>query len=99
MGLRTWTKGGTSHDNIPPSRPHLAACGVLVHAHPLVPSFRIKDGTEEYVCQDSTMPTAAELMAAVVVANANLTALMQQQAEAKDQEEKEVKEARLKVDW
>ena len=45
------------------------------------------------------MPTAAELMAAVVVANANLTALMQQQAEAKDQEEKEVKEARLKVDW
>ena len=34
------------------------------------------------------MPSAVELVAAVVVANTNLVALMQQQAEVKDQEER-----------
>ena len=39
------------------------------------------------------MLSAAELAAAVVVANDNLATLVQQQAEAKEREEQEVKEA------
>ena len=45
------------------------------------------------VVQDSTMPSTAELTAAVVTVNTNLVILVQQQAEVKEQEEQEEKEA------
>ena len=41
------------------------------------------------------MPSTAELTAAVVTVNTNLVILVQQQAEAKDREEKEVREANI----
>ena len=41
------------------------------------------------------MPSAVELTAAMATANANLAVLVQQQAEAKDWEEKEAREAAI----
>ena len=41
------------------------------------------------------MPSATELMATMATANTNLAILVQQQAEAKDQEEKEAREATI----
>ena len=41
------------------------------------------------------MPSAAELTAAMAVANDNLVALVRQQAKAKDWEEREPKEATI----
>ena len=41
------------------------------------------------------MPSTAELTAAVAVANDNLAALVRQQAEVKDWEEREAKEASI----
>ena len=43
--------------------------------------------------QDSDMPSAAELAAAIAAANDSLADLVWQQAQAKEQEEQEVKEA------
>ena len=40
------------------------------------------------------MPSAAELAAAIVTANANLATLVQQQAEATEREAQEAKDAR-----
>ena len=41
------------------------------------------------------MPSVVELAAAVVAVNDDLAALVQQQAKAKDQEERQVKEAAI----
>ena len=45
--------------------------------------------------QDSTMPSTAELVAAIVAANDNLVALVQQQAKAKECKEQEVRDAAI----
>ena len=75
---------------------------MLVHAHPPAPGARIKGGDVGGGCQDSTMASAAELEAAVATVNANLAELVQQQVAVKEQEErdqevKEVKEARVGI--
>ena len=44
--------------------------------------------------QDSDMPSAAELAAAIVTANANLATLVQQQAETAEREAKEAKDVK-----
>ena len=44
--------------------------------------------------QDRDMPSAAELAAAIVTANANLATLVQQQAEATEREAQEAKDAK-----
>ena len=49
---------------------------------------------EEEADQDSDMPSAVELAAAIAAANANLATLVQQQAKATEQEVKEAKEAK-----
>ena len=56
----------------------------------LVPRNKRRHGEE--ADQDSDMPSAAELAAAIVTANANLATLVQQQAEATEREAKEVKD-------
>ena len=43
--------------------------------------------------QDSDMPSTVELAAAIVAANDSLVDLIQQQAQAKEQEEQELKDA------
>ena len=45
--------------------------------------------------QDSDMPSAAELMAAIAVANDSLVDLIWQQAQAKEREEQEAKDATI----
>ena len=83
---------------MPPDHPWCHPCyalGGLVCACPSAPGSGIKGWHEGGGCQDSTMPTTTELMVAVVAAHASLATLMQQQAEAKDQEEKEAKEVKV----
>ena len=45
--------------------------------------------------QDSDMPSVAELAAAIAVANETLVTLVQQQAQAKEREEQEAKNAAI----
>ena len=73
---------GTSHNSIPPSRPRLEAWEGWSVPVPrrLVPRNKRRRGEE--ADQDSDMPSAAELAAAIAMANANLATLVQQQAEA-----------------
>ena len=88
------TKHGMSHNSIPPSRPCLEAWegwSVPVPRH-LVPRNKRRCGEE--ADQDSDMPSAAELAAAIAMANANLVTLVQQQAEATEREAKEVKDVK-----
>ena len=58
----------------------------------LVPRNKRQHGEE--ADQDSDMPSAAELAATIVMANANLATLVQQQAEATEREAKEAKEVK-----
>ena len=58
----------------------------------LVPRNKRRHGEE--ADQDSDMPSAADLAAAIATANANLATLVQQQAEATEREAKEAKDAR-----
>ena len=58
----------------------------------LVPRNKRRHGEEAN--QDSEMPSAVELAAAIAMANANLATLVQQQAEATEREVKEAKEAK-----
>ena len=58
----------------------------------LVPRNKRQRGEE--ADQDSDMPSAAELAAAIVTANANLATLVQQQAKVTEREAKEAKEAK-----
>ena len=84
----------TSHNSIPPSRPRLEAWegwSMPVPQH-LVPRNKRWHGEE--ADQDSDMPSVAELAAAIVMANANLATLVQQQAEATEREAQEVKEVK-----
>ena len=61
---------------------------MLVYAHPPAPGVRIKGGGKRTQrrggWQDSMMLTATGLKVVVVVANANLVQLVQQQVEVKN---------------
>ena len=89
------TRRGTSHNSIPPLKATPQGLGGLVHACPLAPCLENKRQHRGGVGQDSTMLSAAELAAAMAAANDNLVTLVQQQAEVKDQEEQEAKEAAI----
>ena len=89
------TEGGMSHNSIPPLKATPQGLGGLVCAHPSMPSSENKRQCGGGAGQDSTMPSIAELTAAVVVANDNLADLVQQQAKAKDWEEREAREATI----
>ena len=81
-GVRTGR--GTSHNSIPPSRPHLEAWegwSVPVPRHLVLRNKRWHRGGAD---QDSDMPSVAELAAAIAVANETLVTLVQQQAQAKE---------------
>ena len=87
------TKHGMSHNSIPPSRPHLKAWdgwSVPVPWHLVLRNKRWRGGGAD---QDSDMPSTAELVATIVAANNSLADLIWQQAQAKEQEEQEVKDA------
>ena len=87
------TEPGTSHNSIPPSRPHLEAWegwSVPVPQRLVLGNKRRHRGGAD---QDSDMPSAAELVAAIAAANDSLADLIWQQAQAKEQEEQEAKDA------
>ena len=91
------TKHGTSHNSIPPSRPCLKAWegwSVPVPWRLVLRNKRRRGGGAD---QDSDMPSAVELVAAITaaiaVANDSLADLVQQQAQVKELEEQEAKEA------
>ena len=83
-----------SHNSIPPSRLHLKAWEGWSMPIPwrLVPRNKRRHGEE--ADQDSDMPSAVELAAAIATANANLETLVQQQAEATEREAQEAKDAK-----
>ena len=86
------TKHGTSHNSIPPSRQRLEAWEGWSVPIPqcLVPRNKRQHGGAD---QDSDMPSTAELAAAIAAANDSLADLIRQQAQAKEREEQEVKDA------
>ena len=78
------TEHGMSHNSIPPSRLHLEAWegwSVPVPWHLVLRNKRRRGGGAD---QDSDMPSTAELMAAIVVANDSLADLVWQQAQPKE---------------
>ena len=91
------TKHGTSHNSIPPSRPHLKAWEGWSVPVPWRLVLRNKRRCGGGADQDSDMPSAVELVAAITaaiaVANDSLADLVQQQAQVKALEELEAKEA------
>ena len=89
------TEHGTSHNSIPPSRPHLKAWvgwSVPIPRRLVLRNKRRRGGGAD---QDSDMPSAAELVAAIAVANDSLADLIRQQAQVKEQEEQEAKDAAI----
>ena len=81
---RFGTEHGTSHNSIPPSRPHLEAWegwSMPIPWH-LVPRNKRQCGGGAN--QDSDMPSAAELVAAIAAANNSLADLIWQQAQVKE---------------
>ena len=87
------TEPGMSLNSIPPSRPHLEAWegwSVPIPQHLVLRNKRQCRGGAN---QDSDMPSTAELMAAIAAANDSLADLIQQQAQAKEREEQEAKDA------
>ena len=87
------TKPGTSHNSIPPSRPHLEAWegwSMPVPRHLVPGNKRQRGGGAD---QDSNMPRAAELVVAIAAANNSLADLIWQQAQMKEQEEQEARDA------
>ena len=91
---RVGTVRGMSHNSIPPSRPRLEAWEGWSVPIPqrLVPRNKKRRGEE--ADQDSDMPSAVELAAAIATANANLATLVQQQAEAAEREAKDAKDVK-----
>ena len=89
------TKPGMSHNSIPPSRPRLKAWEGWSMPVPqcLVPRNKRRCGGG--ADQDSDMPSAAELAAAIAAANDSLADLIRQQAQAKEREEQEAKDAAI----
>ena len=87
------TEHGMSHNSIPPSRPHLEAWEGWSVPVPqrLVPRNKRQHGGG--ADQDSDMPSTAELVAAIAAANNSLVDLIWQQAQVKEREEQEVKDA------
>ena len=84
---RFGTEPGTSHNSIPPSRPRLKAWegwSVPVPRHLVLGNKRQHGGGAD---QDSDMPSAAELVAAIAAANDSLADLIRQQAQATEREE------------
>ena len=89
------TGHGTSHNSIPPSRPCLEAWegwSMPVPQHLVPRNKRRRGGGAD---QDSDMPSVGELTAAIAAANENLVTLVQQQAQAKEREEQEVKDTTI----
>ena len=89
------TEHGMSHNSIPPSRPRLKAWegwSVPVPQHLVPRNKRWHGGGAD---QDSNMPSTAELAAAIVAANDSLVDLIREQAQAKEREEQEVKDAAI----
>ena len=86
------TGHGTSHNSIPPSRPCLEAWEGWSMPVPQHLVLRNKGRRRGGADQDSDMPSAVELTAAIAVANDALATLVWQQAQAKEREEQEVKE-------
>ena len=88
------TKGGMSHNSIPPSRPHLEAWEGW--SMPVLWCFtlEIKGGMVEKDRPGWYHACAVELAAAMAAANDNLATLVQQQAQVKEQEEREEQEVK-----
>ena len=87
------TEPGMSHNSIPPSRLCLEAWegwSVPIPQHLVLGNKRRRGGGAD---QDSDMPSAAELAAAIAAANDSLADLIRQQAQAKEQEEQAAKDA------
>ena len=89
------TEPGTSHNSIPPSRPHLKAWEGWSVPVPWRLVLRNKRWHRGGADQDSDMPSAAELAAAIAVANNSLADLIWQQAQVKEREEQEAKDATI----
>ena len=90
---RFGTEHGMSHNSIPPSRPCLEGWEGWSVPVPqcLVPRNKRQCGGG--ADQDSDMPSTAELTAAIAAANDSLADLIRQQAQAKEREEQEAKDA------
>ena len=78
------TKHGMSHNSIPPSRPCLEAWEGWSMPVPRYLVLKNKRWCRGGADQDSDMPSAAELAAAIVAANDSLAELIRQQAQAKE---------------